>query len=225
LEDNLLNFTDQQISKWAQDYEKEICSKYDLICDRWSLVVIPGQSEYEIPNYVTNIRGVIYLGKELHPKSGRTSIITGDTPFSTSRGVPYEYMFTNKGLRVLKFYPSPGDAIPTYVGNLFTTEADKDGCIVEFYRTSNDQNQLPLWLRRYLLKDYICWKAFTSEGPNQDLRASLYYEPKRQKNEEYIMEIKSLMFQSYTNILGTYKTRARKKPGHPVLPMNFGIPS
>lgn len=218
------NFTDQQISKWAQDYEKELCAKYDLICDRYSLNIIPGQSEYELPNYVTNIREVLYLGKELHPKSGRVSIITGDTPFGTSLSVPFEYTFSGKGLRVLKFYPCPGDAITAYVGDLFTVEADKAGCIVEFYRTSNDSNQLPSWLRRYLLKDYICWKAFSGEGPNQDLRAALYYEPKRQKNEEYMVEIKSLMTMSYHNILGIQKVAARRKPGHPVLPPAFGTP-
>src|SRR5690349_4390227 len=121
-------FSDSQISKWAQDYERKLCAKYDFICDRLSLEIIPGIGEYELPNFVTGIRSVLYLGKELHPKGGRASILTGDIPFASTTSAPYEYQFSGMGLRVIKLLPSPGDAIPIYVpttrNGLFTVDAD-----------------------------------------------------------------------------------------------------
>ena len=224
-------FTDSQVSKWAQDYEKELCAKYDLICDRLSLAVTPGVGEYELPNYVTSIRSVLYLGKELHPKSGRTSILTGDIPFQNTASPPYEYNFSGWGQRVLRLLPTPGDNISVYEPEppltLFSVEADQAAVIVEFYRTSNFAQGLviPQWIRRYLLKDYVCFKNFASEGPQQDIRAAEYYEGKRQLNEVYMTEIKSAMFQSYQRVLTDNKMIGRRKPGHPVLPPNFGFPT
>lgn len=224
-------FTDAQISKWGQDFEKELCSKYDFIVDRISLDIISGTAEYEIPNYVTNIRSVLYLGKELHAKGGRASILTGDIPFATSQSAPYEYQTSGMGFRVIRLLPTPGDNIPIYTsGDLFTVEADKAACIMEFARTSkydpyDRTKMLPDWFRRYFLKDYICWKAFTSDGPQQDLRAGVYYELRRQANEAYAAEINSSLRQSYQNVLSDNKMIGRRKPGHPVLPPNFGFPT
>lgn len=224
-------FTDQQISKWAQDYEKELCAKYDLICDRISIAVTAGVGEYELPNYVTNIRSVLYLGKELHPKSGRVSILTGDIPFQNTTSSPYEYNFSGWGQRVLRLLPTPGDNIPVYVPTapltLFSVEADQNAVIVEYYRTANLANNysIPNYIRRYLLKDEICWKAFSAEGPRQDLRAADYYDNKRKQNEIYLAQIKSNMTQSYQRVLSDNKMIGRRKPGHPVLPPNFGYPT
>lgn len=223
-------FNDSQISKWAQAYEKELCTKFDFIVDRVSINIIAGTGEYEIPNYVTNIRSVLYLGKELHAKSGRTSILTGDIPFASSQSAPYEYQTNGMGLRVIKLLPTPGDNIPVYSGDLFTVEADKAACILEFVRTPSydtyDRTKLlPNWIRRYLLKDYVCWKAFSSEGPAQDLRGSTYYEQRRQLNEFYAAEINSNLRGCYQNVLSDNKMVGRRKPGHPVLPPNFGFPT
>ena len=228
-------FSDSQISKWGQDYEKELCAKFDFIADRLSLEIISGTGEYELPNYVTNIRSVLYKGKELHPKGGRSSILTGDIPFATSMSAPYEYQVSGMGLRVLRLLPTPGDNIPVYTpidarAGLWTVEADRDACIVEFYRTPHprlldETLMLPRWFRRYVLKDYICWKAFTSEGPQQDLKAAGYYEEKRNVNEGYCSDIKSSMYRSYQRVLSDNKQIGRRKPGHPVLPPNFGYPT
>lgn len=227
-------FSDEQISKWCQDYEKEICAKYDFIVARLSLEIIAGQGEYELPNYVTNIRSVLYKGKELHAKGGRSSILTGDIPFVSSNSSPYEYQFSGMGLRVIRLLPTPGDNLPAYIPNtrqgFFTVLADKDHCIVEFYRTSiytgfNSGLNLPVWLRRYILKDYVCWKAFASEGPQQDSRAAAYYETRMMQNEVYCSEIKSNMFRGYQRILSDTKMVGRRKPGRPVLPPNFGLPT
>lgn len=219
-------FTDSQLSNWSQSYEKELCAKYDLLVDRISLGIISGHNEYEIPNYVTNIRSVLYQGKELHAKGFRTSIITGDTPFQTSGSVPFEYVFSGKGMRVLKFYPTPVLNVPYDSGDLWNPTADQNDVIVEFYRTpdytSVPQKILPLWLRQYILKDYICMKAFNVEGPSQDLRGAAYYTGRLTQQLEYIGAIKENMEQGHTMVLFENKFVGRRKPGKPVLPPNFG---
>lgn len=223
-----VQFSDNQISTWAQIYEKEICAKNDLIVDRCSIGVTAFVNEYELPNYVTNIRSVLWLGKELHAKGFRASVITGDTPFQTAGSVPFEYVFSGKGQRVLKFYPSPNLTVAYNSGDLWTPTADETSVIVEFWRTpdylSDPQKVLPLWCRQYLLKDFICWKAFAIEGPQQDLRAAAYYQERIDQAAEYIGLIKENMHASQMNVLFDNKMLGRRKPGRPVLPPNFGYP-
>lgn len=222
------NFTDDQLSGWAQTYEKQICAQNDLLVDRVSLKITSGINEYELPNYVTNIRSVLWLGKELHPKGFRASVMTGDTPFQTAGSTPFEYVFSGKGQRVIKLYPSPNVGVALYTQDLWTPAADMAAFIVEFWRTpdytSTPQLVLPPWCRKYLLKDYVCWKAFASEGRTQDLRAAKYYESRLAQGAEYVGLIKEQMFASVVNILYTQKMLGRRKPGRPVLPPTFGYP-
>lgn len=233
----MATFSDAQISKWANQYEREVLSKYNLVVDRYSLATTAGVNEYELPNYITDIRMVLYLGKGLWPKGFQQSVFTGDTPFNTATNAPYEYTINGKGLRVIKFFPSPDQTIATYVpggdpnnlsGTLFDPAADAAAVILEFYRTpsvSDATLRLPTWLRRWVLKDNICAKAMGVEGPTQDLRGSQYYENKLIQNEQLFMKINKNMTQCYPHILNDRPRRAMRKPGHPILPPNFGFPA
>lgn len=221
-------FTDSQISSWAKQYEGEVAARYDLLVDRVSLGVTAFVNEYQLPNYVTNIRSVLWLGKELHAKGFRASVITGDTPFQTAGSVPFEYVFSGKGQRVLKFYPSPNVSVAYDSGDLWNPTADQNDVIVEFWRTpdytSKPQLILPTWLRQYLLKDYVCSKSFSAEGPQQDLRGATYYEGRLEQGLNYVGIIKENMHASQVNVLFDRKMLGRRKPGRPVLPPNFGFP-
>jgi hypothetical protein len=221
-------FTDTQLTKWAQTYEGQLCATHDLLIDRLSLDITANVNEYELPNYVTNVTAVLWQGKELHAKGFRASVITGDTPFQTSGSIPFEYVFSGKGMRVLKFYPSPNTAVAYDPGNLWNPTADTNDVIVEFYRTPNylayPPMQLPAWCRQYLLKDHVCWKAFAVEGPQQDLKAAQYYDDRIKKGIQYIGLIKENMHKSQMNVLYDNKFLARRKPGRPVLPPTFGYP-
>lgn len=221
-------FTDSQLTTWAQTYEREVCAKENLLCDRVALAITENVNEYELPNYVTNIRSVLWQGKELHAKGFRASVMTGDTPFQTSGSIPFEYVFSGKGLRVLKFLPSPNTGIAQYMGDLWTADADRYGVIVEFYRTPDYSAapplQLPAWNRQYTLKDYVCWKAFQMEGPQQDTRAAEYYSNRLNQGIDYMRKIVGQIHKSQVNILYDNKFEGRRKPGRPVLPPNFGFP-
>lgn len=223
-------FTDPQISAWSFRYEAELCAKYDLIADRISLPIVSGRNEYQIPNYVSNIRSVLYLGKEIYAKGGRSSVITNDTPGETAGGTPFEYVYSNKGLRVLKFFPTPMDNIALYTQDLWTPAADQAAVIVEFYRTSTAANpigplNLPPWLRQYLLKDYVCWKSAMVEGKGQDSRMANYYQKRLDDHAEYIRRIKGNMNRMQHAVLSSDPSQTgRRKPGRPVLPPNFGYP-
>ena len=222
-------FTDAQISTWAQIFERELCAKHDFIVDRISLGITPGVNEYQIPNYVTNIRSVLWLGRQVFPKGHVASQMTGDTPFQTAGSVPFEYVFSGKGLRVLKFYPTPLIAVAYDGGDLWNPTADRNDVIVEFCRTpdylSVPQKLIPPWCRQYLLKDFICQKVFAMEGPQQDLRAANYYQERVAAAEDYATQLKANMHASEINVLfkDPYQT-GRKAPGRPVLPPNFGFP-
>lgn len=224
----MAQFTDNQITVWAQQYEREICAKYNFLADRWSLQINTGYNEYELPNYVTNIRSVLYMGKELHPKGFTASRMTNDTPFQTAGSIPYEYMFSGKGQRVIKLYPTPMDNIAVVAGDLWNPTAEEFGCIIEFYRTPNYTVNPPLvlpnWLRRYILKDNVCYRTFKVEGPQQDLRAAKYYEQKMGQQQEYLQTIKNQMGKAQVNILFEKKVGNKRGPGRPVLPPNFGWP-
>lgn len=221
-------FTDNQISTWAQIFEREICAKNDLIVDRISLAITVGVNEYEVPNFITNIRSVLFQGREVNAKGDTASRITGDTPFQTSGSVPFEYTFAGKGMRVLKLYPTPMVAIAFDSGDLWTATADRADCIIEFYRTpdylSEPKKILPDWLRQYILKDPICQKVFSMEGPQQDLRGATYYAERVKAMGDYISKIKENMFASMVRVIYTSPQMGRRRPGRPVLPPNFGFP-
>lgn len=231
------NFTDSQLSKWANQYEREVLSKQNLVIDRVALGTTAGISEYELPNYITDIRMVLYLGKGIYPKGFRKSVMVGDTPGTTSLNAPYEYLITGKGQRVLKFYPSPDTTIALYnpvtdpanvSKTLFDPAADTAAVLIEFYRTPSITDatlRLPTWLRRWLLKDYICSKAFAVEGPTQHLKGAQYYEQKLVEQDQLFKIIHNNMTMINLNILNDRPKRAMRKPGHPILPPNFGFPA
>lgn len=219
------NFSDIQITKWANDYERFLVASNNLILDRYSIPIISGQGAYELPNYFTSIRLVLWEGREVYPKGFSKSIATGDSPTSITSSIPLEYTATGKGLRVIKFYPTPYLDIAEYTGDLFTAYADAAAVIIEGYRTpsTTDNNlRLPLWCRRYLLKDHICQRAFANEGKAQDMRAALYYEKRLTENQLYISKIKENMHQAALMVLNAHNNQDnRRRPAKPVLPSNF----
>jgi hypothetical protein len=222
------NFSDSQLSNYAIKYEQELCSKHDLIVDRVAIATTAGRSEYELPNYVTNIRMVLYLGKVVYAKGIRASVMTGDTPATTATNAPYEYLFNGKGMHVIKFFPAPDTSVTDPGGPYFDVTKDKIAVIVEFLRTPSQTDatlRLPSWMRRWLLKDYICEKCFSMEGPTQDLRGATYYHEKVLSHDALIGEIKSNLNRYQINVLSDRPRNTIRKPGHPVLPPNFGYPA
>lgn len=220
-------FTDTQLTTWAQTYEAELFAKFNLYAKRTSIATVVGRSEYELPTDVCNIRAVLYLGKEVHPKNGVFSKMTGDTPFNPTTSTPFEYVFSDQGQRVIKLHPAPDVAIASYVGDLWTATADAAACIVEYYAIpdyTDTFGQLPDWCRRNILKDYVCWKAFRIDGKGQDTRAAKYYEAKIAQDGKYFTKIKDNMHASEIQVLTDSPYRPYRKPGRPVLPPNFGIP-
>lgn len=220
-------FTDAQLTTWAQTYEAELCAKHNLLAARTSLAIVAGRSEYQLPSEVTNIRSVTWQGKEVYAKGSASTRITGDNPLTTGTGAPIEYLFGGKGLRVLRFMPAPQTAITAYGGNLWSATADADYVIVEYYRTPDYTDplmQLPVWCRRYILKDYICWKAFTSEGKQQDGRAAAYYTAKVAQHATYFGKVVGGLRAAIFRVLSAYPIE-RRGPGRVTLPTNFGYPS
>jgi hypothetical protein len=191
------------------------------------LPITVGLTEYDVPDDVVNIRLVLWLGKEVHPKSGTFSRITGDTPFSGVTSTPFEYLFSEHGQRVIKLFPSPDQTLAVYNGDLWTAEADAAACIVEYYALPDYTDplfQLPDWCKRNVLKDYVCWKAARMDGKQQDIRAAKYYEAKLLKRQDYFKKVKLNMHASETKVLTDSPYRPYRKPGRPVLPTNFGTP-
>lgn len=218
------NFSDTQISKWANEYERELCAVNNLIVDRISLAITQGESDYTLPNYLTSIRAVLWQGKMVYPKSFGKSMATNDTPLTATESIPLEYIFSSLGAAVIKFLPFPSITIAEYVGDLFTPVADEAAVIIEFYRTphlTDTDVRIPTWARRYLLKDYICMKAFRVDSTTQDLKASRYYEARMAENVNYVKTINQSLRGSYLNVLSEHPQRGRTRPGRPILPDNF----
>ena len=218
-----MKFSSLQIHNWTREHERELCAKFDLICERISLALIKGTNEYELPNYITNIRQVLYKGRELKPKDFRAAVTMQNIPFQTAGAAPFEYIVSEKGLRVIKLLPTPNENIAEYMGDLWTPAADTVSFIIEFYRVSSEDIRLPDFIRRYLLKNYLCSKAFSIEGKTQDLRGVNYYTNKMAEDVEYIRKIKSNMYQAVNYTLDA-NVNTFRKPGRPVLPPNFGTP-
>jgi hypothetical protein len=219
-------WSDSQISSWAQEAENEICLKLNLIIDRVAFATAQGQSTFELPNWVNQIRRLTFQGFKIDPGSFSEVIASNSSPgtvISSSR--PLTYIYDGFGDRIFKVYPSVGVATAAPTGDLFNGTAILSGMIAEVWRApdfSTTYNRVPDWFRRVIVKAYVLWKAFAAEGPGQDLSGSAYYAEEFAELLKVLHDVNSCVFLSKTNIMGDGVDVTRRNwRAHPQLPPNY----
>jgi len=197
-------WTNEYLARISLDAEIEIARETESIIDRLSLSTISGTSQYQLPEYVQNIRKILWKGFRLDPAAqidyenwiwnlGGSSIIGGafePSAFSSgfeigsssdsnsnSRpvGRPFQYFYSTFGENVVIFNPGINETIASVPDNLWGSEIG-NSVIIEFYRVPDGTSfKIPHYIRRRTIKSYVMWKSFEKEGPGQNLQAAEYY--------------------------------------------------
>jgi hypothetical protein len=198
-------WSNEYLARLAFDAETEIANETKCIIDRISISTALHVSEYQLPQYVFNVRKVYWKGFRLDPISGYTvpetaydiitwksagfnpsafspAFLTGYSDITSTFGAgvkggkPIEYFYAGFGENIIKINPSANEVLQRYEDGLWSNNIE-NSLIIEFYRFPDGENwKIPQYFRRRTIKAYVLWKAFAKEGDGQNLDASQYWE-------------------------------------------------
>ena len=219
-----MNFTDEQITRYAQEAEILLAADTKCIQNRVSLALTAGVSEYQLPSTVLGITRITWKGYKLDPYSGKEMIASGSTPGQPTQGQPKFYIYSDRGFRVIKLYPAPSTSLPLVTGNLWTASKIADGFIVQFSSIpdfTSTTERIPSAFRRQFVKDYVLYRCMAREGKAMDLRAATYF---KQKFEAGLVQNKTIwsLLHSCIDRTMTADVYRRNFTSRPVLPPQFG---
>ncbi len=183
-------WSNAQISQWAQDAIGQIAIEINCIWQREAIVVTQGVSVVTLPSYVRTLRRVTWRGRTLDAVNWEEmTMLTPATVFlaagssanvESSQSRPLYYSFSPTNPYDIRFYPTPSESF-TAAGepNVYAPQVNSPSCIIDFYRepditNSNPIISIPKYILRRTQKAYVLWKAFSSEGRGQDLKAASY---------------------------------------------------
>lgn len=220
-----MGFTDAQLLRFYKEAEDELAS-LNLIRDRIALSIVAEAGEYTLPEYVIGIRGITYQGNSLNPYRGSEMIRSGSAPMNVQTGEPKEYIYSYKGVSIIRLYPTPALPIVAPVTSLWETTAIQNGVIVEFYRTPDYNqtvlNRIPSDIRDNYLDDYVFFRSLGIESKEMDMQASAFHGDWWMENISEVSTIKQMITKCITYEMKPIISERYNKPARPVLPTNFG---
>lgn len=201
-------WTNEFLNRIALEGEEQIARELKVLIDRISLPAQIGTSEFQLPEYVIDIRKVYWKGFRLDPIAigefeniGYDIQVWSDGAFNSDAfernsfqigsfsvehsigsgvigGRPTQYFYYGFGENVIRINPSADEKLEYYSDGVWGTNIHQS-LIVEFYRTADGINwKIPEYIRRRLIKAFVAWKAFSIEGVGQNLKAAQYHESK-----------------------------------------------
>ena len=241
-------WTNQYLDQLALEAEIFIAEDTKCIIRRISIPVYRDIVEYQLPDYVNNIRRVFYKGLRLNPIKGSglewinesvedgafaghafsdayyidgISSINGSNGRSGSK--PFEYYYSTFGENVIRFDPGIDQDIIEYSDGLYDTNI-ANAVIIEFYSVADGVNfKIPDYIRRRTIKSYVLYKAFAKEGDGQNLQASEYW---KGRYDLLLNRARSILNGVYSSCIYSridQNPRYKNLPARPVLPDNYGI--
>ena len=217
-------FTETQLERFYQEGESRLAN-YGIIKDRLALSITAGIGEYTLPSYVHEIVSITNKGIQLNPFSGQQMIWSGSSPVGVISGDPRDYVYSYKGVGVIRLYPTPNISIAAPTTDLWETAAISTGMIVEFTRSpdfASTTNRVPAAIRDMFLDDYVYYRGYGIESKELDLNASNFFKGMWGNNvsdfEVSLDKITKCVVHGMSAIINEYN----RKPPRPVLPSNFG---
>lgn len=211
------------INRFFNEGEVECSVEKPFLVDRLSLALTGGLNTYTLPDYVTSIRRMTYLGIGLDPLPRRNQREVFQN--STQQGTPFWYIYNNVGQNTVQLFPTPEANYAAVTGDLYLQANIVQGFVVEFSRVSDNQNFIiPPTLRRQLLKKYVAANAFLIDNRNVNLRVSQYFLQRWSTSKEELFELLDDLYNQPRRLVINDFNTFNFFPGSPVLPINrFGI--
>lgn len=181
-------WTESFLNTLAADAIGQIAIDVNCIFARECMATVAGTSVYTLPAYVRTLRRVIWRGRGLDAVNWEEltllSPVTVGGFIETSQSRPLYYAMHPSNLYDIRLYPTPVESFTT-VGetNVYAPQANTPSCIIEYWREPDTTEtvpaiSLPPYIARRTKKAYIAWKAFSTEGKGQNLKAASYYQMK-----------------------------------------------
>jgi hypothetical protein len=215
-------FQSSDLARFFNQGENELSSEKPFLVDRIALETVVDQSTYTLPDYVVSIRRVTYLGWKLDPLPRRNQREVFQN--ATQEGQPFWYIFNNIGANLLQLFPTPNAALGLGTGNLYSTDIETC-CIVEFFRATDNVNfTIISCLRRQMLKLYAAYRAYSIDGPGQNLKLAQYYMQRWMLAKQQFVELIDDLYTLPRKLMISEVVSSNYFPGEPVLPINqFGV--
>lgn len=223
-------WSESYLSELLEEAERYISVKVNIYWTREALTIVSGTSTYVLSPYVKQITRVTWKGKMLIPLNfdetnftiPNSAVVAAGTAEEYDTSEPRFYTLHPNNLSVIRFIPTPNEALtPTGAEDLFGVDIASH-CIVSYYRTSDNSNfTLPAYVSRRFKKAYALYRAFLKEGKGQNITASRYYKQKFELLLSYFDKINSGAFVSQRPALSESQRAIGGPPAPPQLPWNY----
>ncbi len=231
-------WSNAQIDQWAVDAVGQLAVEVNCIWQREAISVIKGISVVTLPNYVRTLRRVTWRGRSLDAENWEElTMLTPATVFlsvgssanvESSQSRPLYYAMHPTNPYDIRLYPTPNETFtPAGEPDVYSPQVNSPSCIIDYYREPDTTNtnpiiSIPKYILRRTQKAYVLWKAFSSEGKGQDLKAASYNHMKWLFLVEQFRKINEGCFvgKKYSIDDGMLSIDGFRYP-RPILPANF----
>ena len=216
-------WSDNTINRFAQVVEEEFSSELNVILDRWAIPIEVGVYDYQLPNYISAIRRVTWIGYELNPRTRIDQIGSVTSPFSTTQSQPREYLVSGMGFNTVRLLPAPHITLGYTTGDLWLPVNYMNACVVEFSRNpiiTDETMRVPQFLRRLFFRDAVLARCLSQEGQGQDLKGAEYFRKKSKLMFSILTELKNNLWLYCPKSMSPDPSQV-PRINHPVLPPNF----
>jgi hypothetical protein len=190
-------WSDDFIQRLEVEAELEIARQTNYARDRISLAITAGTANYVLPNYVRGIIDIKWKGRKIYPLFQRENIQINPS-YLTTRGTVTWYMRSPEDFQYIRFVKVPDETIAADSSDdLLDSSVMVNRVVITFFRepdVSQSILSIPDYFGRRLIRDWVLYMAFKSEGNGQDLKASAHY---KQTYEYRLKRYKDLMERYY----------------------------
>lgn len=164
-------FTNETITRLAQEAEQNFAVKYPCIVERLALDIVEDTHTYTLPDYVMDVRRLTWQGFKVLPIPGRKFRETFQGTIYSQTGLPYWYVYNNMGgHNSIRFFPTPSMNIVASQSDLYGAGI-RTQVIVEYYRLPDFETKvIPEWFRRRLVKPYVIARCCEIDGQRASLK-------------------------------------------------------
>lgn len=215
-------FDSTLLARFFHEGENTYTDDFPFLVDRYSISIVSGTATYTLPDYVRSIRRVTFLGQKLDPLPRRNQRDVFQA--ATQQSKPFWYVYNNIGLNKISLFPIPSQTVAS-VTNPWTATSIASGCIVEFYRITDNINfVLPDFIKRQLLKQYVAMRAFAVDGHGINLKLVQYFTQRWQLRSNEFNSLLEELHSKPRKLIVNEIVSSNYFPASPVLPIsNFGI--
>ena len=211
-------FNSATLNRIVNQGEINISVEKPFLVDRFEPTIVSGTPLYTLPDYVTSIRRVTYLGFGLDPlpqRNFREVFQNGN-----QIGKPFWYIFDNQVQNTIRLFPAPPDNIAAGVDPWLADIPTK--CIIEFYRVSDNSSfVLPSYVKRQLLKQYAAQQLYKMEGAGQNKKLSQYFTSKYDMFKKGFIEHLDYLHNRPRKFVVNEIVSSNYFPAQPILPIDM----